>query len=273
MRIPVAVIRFALLFASLLVAAVAWAGNPIPGVGVVVKQCKCPPDWKCCSAASLRVGPGFFGPGSAPVDSGVSLQGQCSFDCNDCDDDCDGGPPDTEFDFAADSPAGPFEVTVPATTLYSMDPIAVDIGGVTSYFDVFVTVSGPGPLADDAIPGTLAIPGGASLDVGTTSTVASSSLDVHVTITFADHNTGVLVVGTIEQDLHLTLQDPALPIARIADGTPDGHIVPGGNGVTVTPFTYASSGDELRLQVRALEPGAPVPARPSTWGAIKSLYR
>jgi hypothetical protein len=212
---------------------------------------------------------GFFGSGSAPFSGDVGFEGRCSYQCGGCDSDCGGGPPDGRIDYSTDSSSGPFDASLTAMTLYSVDPIAV--GG--SFFDVFITISGPGPLADDPIPGTVAIPPGASLDLGGASTVASSSVDLHATMTFADHVTGVAAGSALEQDLHLTLQDAALPIARVADGTTAGHIVLGGTGATVTPFTYASAGGEWSLRLLSLEPGAPVPARAKSWGAVKTMYR
>ena len=271
MRHAAAALSFAVLLSCSLGVPAARAGNPIPGVGIVIKKCKCPPDWKCCSAVTLRLLGGFFGPGSAPVDSGVTLQGQCSEACGGCDSDCGGGPPDGHFDFAADVPGGPFEVTLSPLTLYSSEPLPVAMGGGVALFDVVVTLSGPGPLADDPIPGALAIAAGTTLVPGTATSVASSALDLHATITFADHATGVPVAGSLEQDLHVTLQDAALPIACLADGSPTGHLVPGGNGATVTPFEYA--GDGLYLRMLSLEPGAPVPARARSWGRVKVVYR
>ena len=269
----VAARSFAVLLACGFGVPAARASNPIPGVGIVIKQCKCPPAWKCCSAVTARMAAGFFGPGSAPVDSGVTLIGRCSHDCGGCETDCGGGPPDGRFDFAADSPSGPFEVSMAPMTLYSADPISIDVGGSVASLDVIVTLSGLGPLADDPISGTLAIPSGAALLPGAATTVQSSSLDLHATITFADHVTGVPVGGSVEQDLHLTLQEAALPIACIADGSLTGHLVPGGNGATVTPFTFASAGGELQVQMRSLEAGAPVPARSRSWGTLKTVYR
>jgi len=260
MRFRAAVLSLAVLI--VLPVQVLASSNPIPGVGIVVKR---PPG----SSTAFVLPGGFFGIGSPPFSGSVGLQGRCSNECGGCDSDCGGGPPEGRIDYAADGSAGPFDQSMTAMTLYSVAPIAV--GG--SSFDVFVTISGPGPLSDDPIPGTLAIPSGASLGVGELSSVSSSSLDLHATITFADHATGIAAGSSLEKDVHLTLQDSALPIARMADGTAAGHIVLGGNGATVTPFTYASSGGEMSLRMLTLEPGSPVPTRAKTWGAVKLIAR
>lgn len=242
------------------------SSNPIPGVGIVVKR-------NPGSSTAFVVPGGFLGAGSAPFAGTVGLKGRCSFECGGCDTDCGGGPPDTRLDYSEDTSSGPFDVSMGATTLYSTDPIAVDVGGSSSFFDVFVTLSGPGPLADDPVPGTFTLPSGSALDLATSSTVASSSLDLHASITFADHTTGIAAGSSLEEDLHLDLLGAGLPVARVADGTATGHVVMGGNGATVTAFTYANAGGGLRLQMLSLEAGAPVPVHAHSWGALKSVYR
>lgn len=239
--------------------------NPIPGVGIVVKRNR--PG----SSTAFAAPGGFFGPGSEPFTGFVPMEGRCSHECGGCNTVC--GTPDGRIDYAADAPSGPFDLSMASMTLYSVTPIPVDIGGATSLFDVVVTLSGPGPLADDPIPGSLALPPAGSLGLGGTSTVQSSAIDLHATITFADHATGVAAGGSLEQDLHLTLQEVALPIARVLDGTSTGHIVLGGDGASVRTFTFASSGDELRIGFLSNEQGAAVPVRARSWGAVKSMYR
>jgi hypothetical protein len=260
MRFPVPALSLALLLASPL--QVLAASNPIPGVGIVVKR---PPG----TSTALVVPGGFFGGGSAAFAGGVGLEGSCSHQCGGCDSDCGGGPPDGRIDYAADTAAGPFDTSLSAMTLYSVEPIAVG----SSFFDVFVTLSGPGPLPDDPIPGIIVTAEGQELDTGSSALVQSGSVDLHATITFADHATGIAAGSSLEQDLHLALQEAALPIARVADGTATGHIVLGGNGATVTPFTYASAGGGLSLRLLSLEPGAPVPARAKSWGQVKAVHR
>ena len=102
-------------------------------------------------------------------------------------------------------------------------------------------------------------------------TVQSSALDAHATITFALHATGDAAGGALEQGLHLELQSPAVPLERMVDGTPDGVLVLGGDGTTVTPFRYA--GDGVSVTLASLRPTAPVATRARSWGAVKAIYR
>ena len=253
----------------------AFASNPIPGVGIVIKQCKCPPSWKCCGAVTARTTAGQFGPGSDAFDGTMGLMGRCSHDCGGCDDDCAGSPgnPDGHMDFAADSPAGPFDISMAPMTLYSIEPIRVSINGADSFFDMFVTLTGQQPLPDAALTGSLSLTPGERLDVGGASRVGGSSIDLHCTITFADAATGMPAGPTLEQDLHLTLQDAELPIARVADGSATGRIVLGPGIPTTVPFSYASAGGELTLEMRSLYPDSPVAVHARTWGSLKTLYR
>ena len=251
------------------------AANPIPGIGIVVKHCKCPPTWACCSSAAARTTGGFFGPGSDPFDGFVGLEGRCSHDCGGCDNGCggSGSSPDGRIDYAAEGASGPFEMSMQSTVLYSIAPIQISINGVDSFFDVFVSISGQGPLPDDPIPGMVTLPTGQTLDVGTSSQVYGSFLDLHCTITFADAVTGAAAGTAIEQDLHLALQDAGLPIKRLADGTAGGQIVLGLDGANLVPFTYSSAGGELTMKMYSLYQEAPVSVGARTWGALKTLYR
>jgi len=251
--------------------AVVYGGNPIPGVGIIVKQCKCK---GCCSTARVVIPGGFFGPGSAPFDGSVDLEGRCSHNCGGCDDVCTGSP-DTRLDYSADTNAGPFEVSMTAATMYSTTPIEVSINGVPSFFDVFVELSGPGPEADDAITGTATLAPGSSLDPGTSAPIADVSLDITYKITFHDHTTGDPAGAFLTGDLETILKNLGLlvPAARVANGTPSGQIVLGSDGVASVPFTLASANDELVLQMLSLYQQGPVAVQPSTWGAVKGLYR
>jgi hypothetical protein len=179
------------------------------------------------------------------------MEGRCSHACGGCDN-CDGSPtPDGRLDYAADSNAGPFEVTMAATTMYSSEPVEVHINGASSFFDVFVELSGPGPESDDAITGTMTLAPGSSLDPGTSAPVADVSLDITYKITFHDHTTGDPAGAFLTGDLETYLKSLGLlvPAARVANGTPTGQIVLGSDGVTSSPFTLASANDELVIQM------------------------
>jgi hypothetical protein len=250
--------------------------KPVPSIGIVVKRCNCPPKYACCSQAAVGTPAGFFGPGSAQFAGAVGLEGRCSHDCGGCGNDCggSGSSPDGSIGYLVDGAGGPFEMSMQSTVLYSVAPIQVSINGVDSFFDVFVSISGQGPLPDDPIPGMVTLPAGQTLDVGTSSQVLSSYLDLHCTITFADAITGEAAGAAIEQDLHLALRDAGLPIARVADGTAEGGpIVLGLDGANLQPFTYSSAGDELTVQMYSLFQAAPVSAGARTWGALKTRYR
>lgn len=258
----------ALIISFILPVGFAVAGNPIPGIGFVVKR---PPG----SSTAMVVPGGFFGPGSEPFTGGVGLEGTCSHACGGCDDNCAGreNDPDGRIDYAADLGTGPFDVIMQAKVLYSTEPILVRINGVDSFFDVFVTIRGQGPLPDEPIPGTLLLPPGQSLDTGTSSLVLDSFFDIHCTMTFADASTGLPAGSAIEQDLHMELQDAGLPITRVADGTPEGYIVLGKGASNTVPFTYASAGGELVLKMLSLTELATVSAEEKSWGALKNDYR
>jgi hypothetical protein len=248
---------------------VAHANNPIPGVGIIVKRNP------CCASARIGVPDGFFDPGSVPVDETVALEGRCTHACGGCDN-CAGSPiSDARFDYSTDTNAGPFAITMAATTLYSQNPIEVDINGVPSFFDVFVELSGPGPESDDPIPGTMTLAPGTSLDPGTVAPVSAASLDVTYTITFHDHTTGEQAGTSITGDLETVLKNLGLlnSAARVADGTPAGHIVFGSDGTTTSDFTFGSANDELVIKMLSLDQLGPVSAQATTWGAVKSIYR
>jgi hypothetical protein len=193
---------------------VVYAGNPIPGVGIIVKRNP------CCSSAKVVIPGGFFGPGSAPFSGTVAMEGRCSHDCGGCDNNCAGSPtPDGRLDYAADSNAGPFEVTMAAATMYSTTPIEVSINGVPSFFDVFVELSGPGPESDDAITGTMTLAPGSSLDPGTSAPVADVSLDITYKITFHDHTTGDPAGAFLTGDLETILKNLGLLVPLHASPT------------------------------------------------------
>lgn len=249
--------------------AVAHANNPIPGVGIIVKRNP------CCASAKVVTPGGFFGPGSEPFSGTVAMEGRCSHACGGCDN-CDGSPtPDGRLDYAADSNAGPFEVTMAATTMYSSEPVEVHINGTSSFFDVIVELSGPGPESDDAISGVMTLAPGVSLDPGTTAPVSECSLDITYKITFHDHTTGDPAGSFVTGDLEAILKNLGLlvPVARVAGGTPAGQIVLGFDGINATQFVFASADDELVIQMLSLYQNGPVAAHPSTWGAVKGMYR
>jgi hypothetical protein len=244
------------------------SSNPIPGVGIIVKRNP------CCSSARIVIPGGFFGPGSVPFDQAVSLEGRCSHNSGGSEDNC-AGSPDSRLDYSTDNNAGPFEVSMAATTMYSTTPIEVSINGVLAFFDVFVELSGPGPASDDAIPGTMTLAPGASLDPGTSAPVAGLSLDITYKITFHDHTTGDPAGAFLTGDLEAILKSLGLlvPAARVANGTPTGQIVMGSDGVTSVLFTVASANDELVIQMLSLYQQEPVATQPATWGAVKGMYR
>jgi len=246
-------------------AGVAFAGaNPIPGVGVVIKR-------NPGSGGYAVVPGGFFGPGSEPFTGFVPMEGRCSHECGGCDNDCAGreGDPDGRIDYEADFATGPFTMIMQPTVMHSIAPILVRINGVDSFFDVFVTISGQGPSSDDPIPGMLHLPPGESLDTGTSSVVLGSSLDLHCTFTFFDHSTGMAAGSALEQDFHMTLDNAALPITRVADGTPGGRIVLGLSGSGVVPFQY-SSADGLVMTMLSLYDSGAVTVQESPWGWVKA---
>jgi hypothetical protein len=268
MRIPIALCGIAL---ALALASPAEAGKPISGIGIVVK--KNPGTGNRFGAPGLPAIPAdFFGPGSEPFAGQVGLQGQCSQNCNGCDNDCGGDVSDSRIDYVEDTDTGTFATAMARAALYSTAPIQVAVNGVASFFDVFVEIRAPGPVPDAPIPGSLLLPPGVTLAPGTSAVVATSSCDVHARFTFTNAATGAVVGQAIEADLHLVLQESNLPIARLADGTPAGHIVLGLDGSTTVPFTYASAGNALFLQVKSLAE-APVGVEGASWGTVKSLFR
>ena len=232
------------------------SSNPIPGVGFTLPA-------------------GFFGPGSEPFDGFVTMEGQCSHSCGGCDDNCASSPgsSDSRMDYSMDVPTGPFDMTMHATTMYSVAPIQVMINGVASFFDVSVEMSGPAPANDDDIVGTMALAPGESLDVGTSAHVLSSSLDVFYTITFADASTGIAAGTAITGELETVLKNLGLLATRVAAGGPGGTIVMGYDGSSTAQFTYASSNDDLVLNLLSLYQSGPVPTTNASWGAVKALYR
>lgn len=267
MRLTFAICGLALVLAG----AAEAASNPIPGVGIVVKRN--PGSSTAFSAPGLPAIPaGFFGPGSEPFSDVVGLQGGCSFRCDGCDDDCDGDTSDSRIDYVEDTDTGIFATATAPATLYSVAPIQVAVNGVASFFDVFVEISGPGLVPGAPIPGSLQLPPGVTLVPGTSAVVAASSCDVHARYTFADATTGAPVGQVIEADFPLVLQESSLPIARQNDGTPAGRIVLGLDGSTAVPFTYASAGGALIIQMKSLTE-APVGVEDASWGSLKSLFR
>ncbi len=267
MRIPIAFCGIAL---ALALAGPADAGNPIPGVGIVVKRN--PGSGGNFAAPGLPAIPaGFFGPGSASFAGAVGLESQCSALCGHCDADCNGGP-DDRLDYVENADPGTLAMELAPVSLYSAAPIQVAVNGVVSFFDVFMELRCPGPVPGARIPGALQLPPGATLAPGTSAVVAASSLDVHARFTFADAATGAAVGQAIEQDFHLVLQESNLPIARLNDGTQAGKIVLGLDGSTAVPFTYASAGGALVVQLKSLTEAA-VADQSASWGSLKSLFR
>jgi hypothetical protein len=257
--------------ALLLAGAAEAASNPIPGIGIVVKRQ--PGSSTAIGGPGLPPIPaGFFGPGSEPFSGVVGLQGQCSQNCGGCDDDCDGDVDDSRIDYVEDTDTGIFATALARLSLYSTSPIEVAVNGVASFFDVFVEIRAPGLVPDAPIPGSLQLPPGVTLLPGTSAVVAASSCDVHARFTFADATTGAAVGQAIEVDLPLVLQETSLPIARQNDGTPAGRIVLGLDGSTAVPFTYASAGGALVLQMKSLTE-APVGVEGASWGSLKSIFR
>lgn len=244
---------------------VAVAGNPIPGVGIVVKR-------NPGTQYPAGIAGGFFGPGSEPFTGIVPMEGRCSHDCGGCDDDCAGreNDPDGRIDYEADFATGPFTMIMQPMVMHSIAPIQVIIDGVPTLFDMVVAISGPRP--DEPLDGLVYLLPGESLDTGTSSVVLESSLDLHCTVTFFDHTTGIAAGSTLEQDFHLTLDNAALPITRVEDGTPGGRIVLGMGGSDMVPFQY-SSVDGLVITMLSLYEPAPVPVQESSWGRVKALYR
>jgi hypothetical protein len=244
-------LSLALLLSLVFPLSVAHAGNPIPGVGIVVKKCKC--QTPCCLAARLSLPGGFFGPGSPPVDVAFGMQGR------------EDGTPDSRIDYAADDLSGPFDMSMQRMKFFTSEPIAFGAAGGISAYDVQCDLSGPDPGTDDPLTGELKLHSGDS-------DVLDSFLDGHCVFTFHDHTTGEDVGTPIEMDAHLVLQNTALPIVLIPDGTPTGHIALGFDGAAAVPFTYSSAGNELVIVGLSLQEG-PVATQPSTWGAVKALYR
>jgi hypothetical protein len=242
------------------------ASNPIPGVGIVVKR-------NPGTSSALVLPAGFFGPGSQPFEGRVGLQGRCSHDCGGCDNDCAGSEsnPDGRIDYAYDVLTGPFDVIMQSTTLYSDAPIEVMIDGAPSFFDVFVTISGQFPPADDPVIGALHLASG-SLDIGVTATVRDANGNFHCHITFADHTTGMIAGSSVEMDLHMEMQDSSVAITRLADGTPSGVMVLGRGVSSTDPITFASAGGELELKILSLYTPASVPVQSTTWENMKLLY-
>ena len=263
------------------------SSNPIPGVGIVVKHCSTGglPSLRaggfgiqnhCKPTKRVMIPGGFFGPGSAAFDEIVPIDGRCGHACGGCDSDCSGmeDNPDGRIDYASEGVMGPFDMIMPSTVLYSRQPIMVNVDGVDTFFDVFVTISGLGALPDDPIQGRLTLPSGGTLGVGTSSQVEGSFIDLHSTMTFANASTGEAAGSAIEEDLHLEIHDPVgLPLTRVADGTAVGRIVLGLDGSNLQAFTFVSANDELALRMRSLYQFPPVPVKARTWGALKTSYR
>ena len=267
MRLPITFCGLALALA--LAGTADASSNPIPGVGIVVKRN--PGTSTAFAAPGLPAIPaGFFGPGSAPFAGAVGLQGQCSQNCGGCDNDCGGNTSDSRIDYVEDTDTGIFATEMARASLYSTAPIEVAVNGVASFFDVFVEIRAPGPVADAPIPGSLQLPPGVTLAPGSSAIVAASSCDVHARFTFADATTGAAVGQVIEADLHLVLQESSLRIARIGDVHQ--RLVLGSDGSTAVPFTYASAGGALILQMKSLTE-APVSVEGANWGSFKSLFR
>jgi len=247
--------------------------KPVPGVGIVVKHY--PPAGSEFGAPGLPAIPaGFFGPGSEPFTGVVGLQGQCSYACGGCDDDCDGGEgtPDSRIDYVEDTVTGALEAVMAPAVLYSTAPIGVHVGGALSFFDVVLQISGQVPQPDAPIGGAVQLAPGPAFLPGMTAVVAGGFFDVRCRFTFTDATTGAAVGQSIEADLRLNLQDAGLPVTRLADGTPDGRIVLGLDGSTTVPFVFASDGGALVLELLSLTE-APVGVERSTWGAVKGSYR
>lgn len=261
--------------ALVLAVAPAAMANRIPGIPIMIK-CPCPgtpvyvESQRCCTKhATTRVA-GGLGPGSAPVDEPVLLQGLCAYACS------PGDQGDGRIDYDAASDAGPFTMELPAMTLFSSTPLQVDVNGVLTPFDVVVTLSGPGPQADDPMTGALALAAGSSLAFGTTAPVADGQLDCHATTTFVNALTGEQAGAAIEEDFHLdlfTFTPDALPVTRVADGTATGSIVLGLGDGQPAVFGFGSSGNGLVLNLQGLYDAGAVAAAPATWGALKASYR
>ena len=258
-------------FAARAVPAAPTQGNPVPGIGIIVK--KHPPGGAHFTSPGLPAIPAdFFGPGSAPFEGMIALEGQCSHDCGGCDNDCGGSASDSRMDYVGGATPEAWAVTVAPARMYSVSPIAVAVGGVTSYFDVVVALDGQGPAADDPIVGGLLLPPGTSLEPGTSSSVSEAYLDVHCRFSFTDAASHAEMPGAIEQDFHLVLQEGGLPVARVTDGTTAGHIVLGSDGTTVLPATFSSVGGAFIMQVKSLLE-LPVGVRNGSWGTLKVRYR
>jgi hypothetical protein len=268
-RLSLTLCGLALILAGAADAAMPLLGNPVPGIGIIVK--KHPPGSGYFGASGLAAIPaGFFGPGSEPFAGEVGLQGQCSFDCGGCDNDCGGSTSDSRIDYVEDTLTGIFATEMAPASLYSTAPIEVAVNGVVSFFDVFMEIRGPVPGA--SIPGSLQLPPGVTLVPGSSAVVAGSSCDLHARFTFADATTGAVVGQAIEQEFHLVLQEANLPIARVNNGSTAGRIVLGLDGTATVPFTYASAGGALILQMKSLTE-APVGVDDASWGSLKSLFR
>jgi hypothetical protein len=272
MRTPIAFCGLALVLTlgSTADAVMPLQSNPVPGIGIIVK--KHPPGGSHFGAPGLPAIPaGFFGPGSAPFSGIVGLQGQCSHNCGGCDNDCAGDVDDSRIDYVEDTDTGTLATAMAPMALYSTAPIEVAVNGVASFFDVFVEIRAPGPVPGAPIPGSLQLPPGVVLAPGTSSVVENGSCDVHARFTFADAATGAVVGQVIEADLHLVLQESSLRIAAI--GEVHAHrLVLGSDGSTAVPFTYASAGGALIVQMKSLTE-APVGVEDASWGSLKSLFR
>ncbi len=242
--------------------------KPVPGIGIIVKK---GPLHR--TEGRITLPGGFLEPGSAPFDEVVPWQGRCSHDGRDDCDDGDPNAPDDRIDYVTETDAGPFTMSLVGMTLYSAVPLHVNIAGADSLFDVVITLQGQAPAADAPVTGSLALPPGVSLPVGSSTTVQGSTLTLRAIVGFTRASTGEPVGGTLTQDLTLTLQDPALPITRVDDGTLTGRILLGSDGVASLPFTYATADDRFAITLRSLSYNAPVPVHRHTWSSLKSRYR
>lgn len=250
------------------------ATKTVPGVGVVVK--KHPGSEADFGAPLLPPIPAdFFHPGSEPFTGEIRLLGPLSVSCPSCDEDSNGLPPeaaDSRIDYVEETPSEPFVMELAPVVLVSEEPIPVNSGASTSLFDVFVTIGAQSTVPDAPALGLLQCAPGAILLPGSVSSVASSFLDVRCTFTFADASTGETAGSAIVHEFRLHLQEADLPVTRVADGTEDGRIVIGLDGLTTLPFTYASSGGELTLNLRSMYAESPVTAETRSWGAVKELF-
>lgn len=242
-------------------------GDPIPGIGITVEQS--PPSVMGFGPGGLPVIPGdFFGPGSEPFTGGLTLQGQCSYGCGGCDDDCSGDT-DTGIAFLEGGVPHEYQAQLASFSLYSLDPIPVPTGGVDSFFDVIVRVSGQIGSPDAPLVGGMDLPAGEVLAPGTSSFMVDSFFDIAYRIEFRDHETGAPAGGVLEGTLLLDLQGGDQPVARLGADA-GGAILPGFDGATAQPLLYAGTG--LTVALRSVYESV-VTNRTAGWSELKTLYR